>query len=302
MTRNALGRGLNALIRPPEAPSPEPGATPAEVQSQVRTDAARAAAGSPTEVAIDRIDPNPYQPRTQFREEALAELAQSIRASGIIQPLVLRRNGDRYQLIAGERRWRAALQAGLKQVPAVVRDVPETQALELTLVENLQREDLSPIEQAKAFDRLSGEFGMTQDEVAQRTGKDRATVSNTIRLLKLEKPIQELIDRGSLSAGHGRALLAIEDPKLRQALAARAARGRMNVRQIERFAARRRARPADPPAPADPNVKAAIEELQRTLGTRVVLRPRRGKRPGLLAIEYYDDQQLIGLYDRLLGR
>jgi ParB family chromosome partitioning protein len=302
MTRNALGRGLNALIRPPEAPSPEPGATPAEVQSQVRTDAARAAAGSPTEVAIDRIDPNPYQPRTQVREEALAELAQSIRASGIIQPLVLRRNGDRYQLIAGERRWRAALQAGLKQVPAVVRDVPETQALELTLVENLQREDLSPIEQAKAFDRLSGEFGMTQDEVAQRTGKDRATVSNTIRLLKLEKPIQELIDRGSLSAGHGRALLAIEDPKLRQALAARAARGRMNVRQIERFAARRRARPADPPAPADPNVKAAIEELQRTLGTRVVLRPRRGKRPGLLAIEYYDDQQLIGLYDRLLGR
>jgi ParB family chromosome partitioning protein len=302
MTRNALGRGLNALIRPPEAPSPEPGATPTEVRSEVRTAAARAAAGSPTEVAIDRIDPNPYQPRTQFREEALAELAQSIRASGIIQPLVLRRNGDRYQLIAGERRWRAALQAGLKQVPAVVRDVPETQALELTLVENLQREDLSPIEQAKAFDRLSGEFGMTQDEVAQRTGKDRATVSNTIRLLKLEKPIQELIDRGSLSAGHGRALLAIEDPKLRQALAARAARGRMNVRQIERFAARRRAQPADPPAPADPNVKAAIEELQRTLGTRVVLRPRRGKRPGLLAIEYYDDQQLIGLYDRLLGR
>jgi ParB family chromosome partitioning protein len=302
MTRNALGRGLNALIRPPEAPSPEPVATPTEVQPKPRTNAAPAAAGSPTEVAIDRIDPNPYQPRTQFREEALAELAQSIRASGIIQPLVLRRNGDRYQLIAGERRWRAALQAELKQVPAVIRDVPETQALELTLVENLQREDLSPIEQAKAFDRLSGEFGMTQDEVAQRTGKDRATVSNTIRLLKLEKPIQELIDRGSLSAGHGRALLAIEDPKLRQALAARAARGRMNVRQIERFAARRRTRPAGPPAPADPNVKAAMDELQRTLGTRVVLRPKRGKRPGLLAIEYYDDQQLIGLYDRLLGR
>jgi ParB family chromosome partitioning protein len=296
MSRNALGKGLNALIRPPEPPAPAPAAAPP-------TPAVAAAhPGAATEVAIDRIDPNPYQPRTQFREEALGELAQSIRASGIIQPLVLRRHGERFQLIAGERRWRAAQLAGLKQVPAVVRDVPETQALELTLVENLQREDLSPIEQAKAFDRLTLEFGMTQEEVARRTGKDRATVANTLRLLKLEKSIQELIDRGSLTAGHGRALLAIDDPKLRLALAARAARGRLNVRQIERFAARRRNRPAAPTAPEDPNVKAALEELQRTLGTRVVLRARRGKRPGLLAIEYYDEQQLIGLYDRLLGR
>jgi ParB family chromosome partitioning protein len=296
MSRNALGKGLNALIRPPEPPAPAPAAAPP-------TPAVAAAhPGAATEVAIDRIDPNPYQPRTQFREEALGELAQSIRASGIIQPLVLRRHGERFQLIAGERRWRAAQQAGLKQVPAVVRDVPETQALELTLVENLQREDLSPIEQAKAFDRLTLEFGMTQEEVARRTGKDRATVANTLRLLKLEKSIQELIDLGRLTAGHGRALLAIDDPKLRLALAARAARGRLNVRQIERFAARRRNRPAAPTAPEDPNVKAALEELQRTLGTRVLLRPRRGKRPGLLAIEYYDEQQLIGLYDRLLGR
>lgn len=261
-----------------------------------------ATAGVVSEVEIEQIEPNPYQPRLQFREEALNELAQSIRSSGIIQPLVLRRHGDRYQLIAGERRWRAAQQAGLKHVPAIVRDIPESQALEITLVENLQREDLSPIEQARAFLRLTDEFGLTQEEVARRTGKDRATVANTLRLLKLDRNLQEMIDQGRLSAGHGRALLAIEDLKLRQALAHRAARGRMNVRQLERFAVRREAKNVVPPTPVDPNIRAALEELQRTLGTRVVLRPRRGKQPGLLAIEYYDDKQLIGLYDRLLGR
>jgi ParB family chromosome partitioning protein len=294
MTRNALGRGLNALIRPPEPEQP-PVAQPAppSVRSDVPTN----------EVAIDLIDPNPYQPRTQFRAEALRELADSILAEGIIQPLVLRKNGSRFQIIAGERRWRAAQLAGLQRVPAVVREIPETQALEITLVENIQREDLSPIEQAKAFERLTDEFGFTQEEVARRTGKDRATIANTLRLLKLEAPIRDLLDHGRLSAGHGRALLAIEDKRLRLALAERAARGRLNVRQIERFAARHRERPAPAAAaPVDPNVRAAIEELQRSLGTRVVLRPKRGSRPGLLAIEYYDEQQLIGLYDRLLGR
>jgi len=290
MTRNALGRGLNALIRPPEPP-PTTETAPPPAPSEAPT----------SEVAIDQIDPNPYQPRTQFREEALRELADSILAEGIIQPLVLRKNGPRFQIIAGERRWRAAQLAGLQRVPAVIREIPETQALEITLVENIQREDLSAIEQAKAFERLTDEFGFTQEEVARRTGKDRATIANTLRLLKLEPPIRELIDHGRLSAGHGRALLAIEDKRLRLALAERAARGRLNVRQIERFAARRRNRPPAAEAPVDPNVRAAIEELQRALGTRVLLRPKRGARPGLLTIEYYDDQQLIGLYDRLLG-
>ena len=293
MGRNALGRGLNALIRPPE-PTPAP---PAQQQPAP----AKSNDAQPFEIPIDLIDPNPYQPRTQFHEEALRELADSIRASGVIQPLVLRRNGTRYQLIAGERRWRASIRAGLERVPAIVRDIPETQALEMTLVENIQREDLSAIEQAKAFDRLTGEFGFTQEEVARRTGKDRATIANTLRLLKLEDKIQQLIDAGRLSAGHGRALLAIEDTRLRLALAERAARGRLNVRQIERFATRRRAAPP-PAAPAvDPNVRAAIEELQRALGTRVFLRPRRAGRPGVLGIEFYDDQQLVGLYDRLLA-
>ncbi len=219
----------------------------------------------------------------------------------MIQPLVLRRNGSRYQLIAGERRWRASIRAGLERVPAIVRDIPETQALEMTLVENIQREDLSAIEQAKAFNRLTEEFGFTQEEVARRTGKDRATIANTLRLLKLEAKIQAMIDAGKLSAGHGRALLAIEDSRLRMALAERAARGRLNVRQIERFATRKRvAAPTVAPA-VDPNIRAAIEELQRALGTRVFLRPKRGARPGVLGIEFYDDQQLVGLYDRLLG-
>jgi ParB family chromosome partitioning protein len=292
MTRNALGKGLNALIRPLDPPPVSPEATAVSPA---------AADSAPAEVDIDLIDPNPYQPRTQFREEALRELSESIRSAGIIQPLVLRKNGDRYQLIAGERRWRAALLAELKRVPAIVRDIPEAQALEITLVENIQREDLSPIEQAKAFERMTDEFGFTQEEVAKRTGKDRTTVANTLRLLKLDRPIQEMIDVGKLSAGHGRALLAIEDARLRKALADRAARGRLNVRQIERFAARKKSKSPAAPAPVDPNVRAAIEELQRTLGTRVILHPRRGGRPGQLAIEYYDDQQLIALYDRLLA-
>ncbi len=290
MSRSALGKGLNALIRPVEPPKEEP-PTPAQVQQ------------SPSaEVDIDRIDPNPYQPRRQFREEALGELAQSIRSTGIIQPLILRRNGARFQLIAGERRWRAAQIAGLKRVPAVVRDIPETEALEITLVENIQREDLSPVEEAWAYDRLTVEFSLTQEEVARRTGKDRATIANTLRLLKLEKSILDMIDDGRLSAGHGRALLAVEDARSRSALAGRAARGQLTVRQIERLATRRRNRPVASPTTPDPNVRAAVEELQRTLGTRIVLRERRGKRPGMLGIEYYDEQQLIALYDRILGR
>src|SRR5205807_7161327 len=145
-------------------------------------------------IDIDLIEPSPYQPRTHFREEALAELAQSIHASGMIQPLVLRRFGMRYQLLAGERRWRAAQRAGLSRVPAVIREVSDEAALEITLVENIQREDLNPIEAARAFDRLMNEFHLTQEEVAAKTGKDRATVGNATRLLRLEKPILDLIE------------------------------------------------------------------------------------------------------------
>ena len=254
-------------------------------------------------VDIDLIDPSPYQPRTRFREEALEELARSIRVSGIVQPLIVRRIGTRFQLIAGERRWRAAQKAALLRVPVVIRDVPEDTALEMTLVENLQREDLNPIEQAHAFQLLVDEFGLTQEQVADRTGKDRATIANAVRLLKLEEPIQDLLEEGRLSAGHGRALLAISDVKLRLALSKRIARGGMTVRQVERMATRstrpHAAAPADPP---DPNTRAAMEELQREYGTRVSINPVRAGRPGQLIFEYYDSSDLARIYDQLMQK
>jgi len=255
----------------------------------------------PQQIDIDLIDPSPYQPRTRFREEALEELARSIKASGIIQPLVARPISGRFQLIAGERRWRAAQRAGLTKVSAIVRQVSDELALEMTLVENIQREDLNAIETARAFDRLMEEFQLTQEAVAERTGKDRATVANAVRLLKLEPTIQEWIEEGKLTAGHGRALLAVADSQLRMRYAHRASRGGLTVRQIERLAARR-ARSGNPVAsiPHDANVRAALDELQRRLGTKVVLREKTKLRPGQLILEYYEDAQLMGLYDRLL--
>ena len=186
-------------------------------------------------------------------------------------------------------------------MPAVLREVPEELALEITLVENIQREDLNPIEQATAFERLMSEFGLTQEDVAERTGKDRTTVANAIRLLKLERPMLDLIEEGKLSAGHGRALLAITEPKLRMRLARRAARGGLTVRQIERMASRRpRTASAQPSVLLDANARAALEQLQRHLGTRITLRPRVGNLPGQLMIEYYDEAQLTALYERLM--
>ncbi len=305
MSRNALGRGLGALIREPE-PTPPPHQQPLQVAQQTpqfQAELSPLQAMTPREIDVDLIDPNPYQPRTHFGEEALGELARSIQSSGIIQPLVLRRNGSRFQLIAGERRWRAAQRAGLQRVPAILRDIPEEQALEITLVENLQREDLNPVEEARAFDRLLNEFHMTQEEVATRTGKERATIANAVRLLRLEKGVLDLLEEGRLTPGHGRALLGIDEPALRQALAQRAARRGMTVRQLERFAARR-ARAAKKPAIVEPvldaNTRAALEELERHLGTRVTLRSKSRLRPGALVIEYYDDAQLAGIYDRLM--
>jgi ParB family transcriptional regulator, chromosome partitioning protein len=262
---------------------------------------ARLPADSLLEIDIDLIDPSPYQPRTRFREQALEELAQSIRSSGIVQPLVVRRIGLRYQLIAGERRWRAAQRAAKQRVPAIVREVPEELAVEMTLIENLQREDLNPIEQARAFHRLSDDFQLTQEQLAERTGKDRATIANLLRLLRLEQPIQELLEEGRLTAGHGRALLAIADGKARLELARRIARTGMTVRQVERLAARGAKAPATPTAqPIDPNTKAALEELQQKFGARVILHPQRPGHPGQLAFEYYDTADLTRLYDQLM--
>jgi len=307
MPRNALGRGLGALIRELDGKKSEAEEAPAELRPATTAGGAVAVSArqpvSQLEIDIDLIDPSPYQPRTRFREEALDELARSIKASGIIQPIVVRPVGSRFQLIAGERRWRAAQRAGLNKVPAIVKQVPDELALEMTLVENIQREDLNAIEAAHAFERLMDEFHLTQESVADRTGKERATVANALRLLKLEPEIQDWIEEGKLSAGHGRALLAVEFPPMRLRLAQRASRGALTVRQIEKLASRR-ARAKQPPTPVhvhiDPNFRAALEELQRHLGTRIILRLRTKTRPGQLVLEYYDDAQLMSLYDRLM--
>jgi ParB family chromosome partitioning protein len=303
MARNALGRGLGALIHEPEV-------VPQVVPATANTGAASAVAlapvfsGGPLQIDIDLIDPSPYQPRTRFAEAGLEELAQSIRASGIIQPLVVRKIGARYQLIAGERRWRASQRAQLLRVPVVLREVSDEQALELTLVENIQREDLNPIEQARAFDRLMEEFHLTQDEVASRTGKDRATVANSVRLLSLEEPLLDWIEEGKITAGHGRALLAIEDRKLRSDLALKASRGKLTVRQLERMATRRtraRGQQGQLADTYDPNRQAALDELQKHIGTRVSLHMPTKGHAGQLILEFYDEEQLNGLYERLMA-
>jgi ParB family chromosome partitioning protein len=302
MARNALGKGLGALIREPEAvpqvipPTTSTGSAAAAAPAQI-------AGGGPLQIDIDLIDPSPYQPRTRFAEAGIEELAQSIRTSGIIQPLVVRKIGSRYQLIAGERRWRASQRAQLLRVPVVLREVSDEQALELTLVENIQREDLNPIEQARAFDRLMEEFHLTQDEVASRTGKDRATVANSVRLLSLEEPLLDWIEEGKITAGHGRALLAVEDRKLRGELAQKASRGKLTVRQLERMATRRsRGRGlVTQEEPQDPNRQAALDELQKHIGTRVTLHMPTKGHTGQLILEFYDEEQLNGLYERLMN-
>src|SRR6201997_4547550 len=298
MPRNALGRGLGALIR---ELNPQGSAKPADVNAPVATavptssgaaaavaPAMSAAHSGPMQIDIDLIEPSPYQPRTRFREEALDELARSIQASGIIQPLVVRPMGLRFQLIAGERRWRASQRAGLAKVPVIVRQVSDDLALEMTLVENIQREDLNAMEAARAFERLMDEAQLTQEAVAERTGKDRATVANAIRLLKLEPKIQDWIEDGKLTAGHGRALLAVLDAQLRMRYAQRAARGGLTVRQIEKLASRR-SKGTQPHADVhlDANIRSALEELQRHLGTKVLLHQKTRMRPGQLVLEFY---------------
>jgi len=303
MARNALGRGLGALIREPEVATSVVAPTSVSSGAAAAVAPAQTIAGGPLQIDIDLIDPSPFQPRTRFSEPGLEELAQSIRASGIIQPLVARKMGTRYQLIAGERRWRASQRAQLLRVPVVLREVSDEQALELTLVENIQREDLNPIEQARAFDRLMEEFHLTQDEVALRTGKDRTTVANSVRLLSLENPLLELIEEGRITAGHGRALLAVEDRKLRGELALKASRGKLTVRQLERMATRRsRGRGQHTTEDVyDPNRQAALDELQKQLGTRVTLHmPAKKGQAGQLIVEFYDEEQLNGIYERLM--
>src|SRR5262245_37078353 len=278
-TRNALGKGLSALLKDRESTT--------ELE--------------PRELDIDLLEPNRFQPRQVFSEAKLEELAESIRIHGLIQPIVVRPTGNRYQIIAGERRWRAAQRLGLNRVPVLIKPVSDDNLLEISLIENIQRENHNSIEEAKAYQRLSQEFGLTQEQVAQRTGKDRSTVTNFLRLLKLPKEIQEMVLDERLSMGHARAILAMEGPDEQRALAENAIRKGWSVRQVEKVIADSKL-PATPRKSehVDPNVRAAMETLERSLGTRVRI-VEKGKK-GRIEIEYYSQEDLQRLYERLVSQ
>ena len=281
MKRKALGKGLSALLPDPE-PSPEDS-----------FDVAR-------EMSVGALDPNPHQPRTILGESGLLELERSIRESGIVQPIVVRRHGERYQIVAGERRWRAAQRAGLQTVPVTVREVPDERLLELAIVENVQREDLSPLEEAAAYQRLQDELGLSQEDVARKVGKDRSTVANTIRLLRLPGEVRELLKAERLTAGHGRALLALERAEDQVQLAREAARKGLSVRDVEaRVTALRTPSAAREKGRKDPNTRAAEERLKGILGTRVEI-SRRGAK-GALHIAFGSEAELNRIFDLLLS-
>lgn len=285
--RPALGRGLRALI--PEVPAPEAASV-------------RAPADAPAEVDLDLLKPNREQPRRIMDDARLDELAQSIRGSGVIQPIVVRpRDGGTYEIVAGERRWRAAQRAGLLKVPVVVRNVPDAKRLEMALIENVQREDLSPIEEARAYKRLADELRLTQEEIAQAVGKDRATVANYQRLLALPPEVQSDVSSGALSMGHARALLGLPDAAA-QRRAAHDVRVRgLSVRDTEMLVKKRLAHaPSPPPAPSDPNTRAAAERLRVALGARVeIVRRREG---GRIQIHFGSEAELQRLFEQLTAR
>jgi ParB family chromosome partitioning protein len=300
--RNALGRGLAALI--PGAPTP---VSSMAVGAPIARPREGAGDGTRT-VAIEDIHPSTEQPRKTFDGERLEELAASIRTQGIIQPFIVRaRPAGGYELIAGERRWRAAQRAGLHEVPAVIRDVAPAQAFEMALVENLQREDLNPIEEAAGYERLVAEFGYTQEKLADRVGKERSTVANSLRLLRLPDSVRTLVAQGRLSMGHARALLGLESPAAMERLARRTVSQDLSVRKVEETVRRDRTDSAGGPKPAatapgrpSANARDLGMRLTRALGTRVdVNEAAPGK--GQVAIHYHSLDQLDALIERLVA-
>lgn len=287
--RKALGKGLGALLptRTPTAPATPPAPV----------------VDTPQSLPVDLIDPNPLQPRRVFQNDRLTELAESIRANGIVQPLVVRRMGDRYQLVAGERRWRAARLAEIREVPVAIRQIPDEHLLEVSLVENIQREDLNPIETASAFARLAEELQLSPEQIGQRTGKDRTTVTNFLRLLQLPDDLQQLVAERRLSAGHARCLLALPTVALQREVAEKSVAQGWSVRQMERTTQRmiadRQPKHVDE-VQVDPNVKAAIQEMERVLGTRVRILEK-AKKGGKIEIDYYSPEDLDRIYDVIVG-
>ena len=282
MTRKALGRGLNALLQTVES----------------------SAAGL-EQLPLDRIDPSPFQPRRAFPEDSLRELADSIRASGVIQPIMARRSPaaeGRYQLVVGERRWRAARIAGLETVPAIIREVADRDALELALTENLLRQDLNPLEVAHAYQALQDKYNLSHEQVAERLGVNRSSVTNTLRLLRLSPAVQEMLSKNEITYGHARALLGLASEAAQLQLASMAAKRGLSVRQVEEMVAATGAKSAGKKTVSkgevDPNVRAAARELERTLGTRVKILGdgRRGK----IEISYFSAQDLNRIYDLIV--
>jgi ParB family chromosome partitioning protein len=287
--RKALGRGLDSLLpgrsSAPQAPS----------------------STSPNEIPVDLIHPNPFQTRKNINQETLKELAESIRISGVVQPVVVRPIASgRYQLVAGERRWLASKSAGRTTIPAIVREIQDAQAMEITIIENLQREDLNPLEQARAFERLSRDFGMTQEQIAQRTGKDRASIANFIRLLKLPKDVQEHLETGALSFGHGKVLCALtgfpaELARVTQDVVSKS----LSVRQTEELVAQilnpeggQKKQKAH--HPLDPNVREAARNLERSLGIKVEIQDRKGK--GKIILRYGSLEDFDRIVESLTAR
>src|SRR5215510_5107691 len=280
--RKALGRGLSALLGNPE----------------IDTDHLR-------EIEIEQILPNAHQPRKSFNEEGLNELADSIRAHGVVQPVVVRPLQDGFfQLIAGERRWRASQRAGLTKIPAVVRESGDHAALEIALIENLQREDLNPIEEAQAYERLMLEFGLTQEEVSRRVGKNRATIANMLRLLRLPPEVQQWLRENRLTTGHAKALLSLSDLDAILESAKKIIQGDYSVRQAEMLVSRYSNRVPEAEYPAgghgavDPNVKAAIHALEQALGTKVTVQESGGK--GKIELHFFSFEEMNRLYEGLL--
>lgn len=282
----ALGRGLSALI---------PDATSVQAPTPMSTHV-----GRPVELDIDLLHPNHFQPRVHMDEERLEELAQSIRSNGVIQPIVARRHEGGYEIIAGERRWRAAQRAGMLRVPVFVRDVPDEKLLEVALIENIQREDLNAVEEARAYHRLASEFKMTQEQIATAVGKERSTVANTLRLLKLPEDVLSQLSHGNLTMGHARALLGIEDAAALRRAAREIAERKLSVRDTELLVRRLTAPPPKEKEEraVDANTRAAEEQLRFTLGTRVRI-VRKGK-GGKLEIDFENEEELQRIYERIV--
>jgi len=294
--RKVLGKGLSALL-PGRAPSPAAAAAPAPEEKS---------SALPARLPLSSIHANPMQPRTVFQADRLEELAASIRANGIIQPILVRQHQEGYQIVAGERRWRAAKLAGVTDVPVVIQDVADPRMLELALIENIQREDLNPLETAHAYDRLNRELGLSHEEIGRRTGKDRTSITNIVRLLKLPKEVQVLVAEHRITMGHARAILGLPDATTQIQIAEKAAAQNLSVRQVEALVQELTSeRPREGSGhrkehTLDPNVKAAIDELERALGTRVRIVELSEQR-GRIEIEYYSQAELDRLFQHITG-